>query len=801
MATADKYVNLSVNRILGVDRFKTEFLDFLRNHDKDIVASVFASSGVFDALTLIASGADEFDISGFSGKGIVGIDGAGNFLDLDARSADFVDIKFENQVTVTYHVGMKAEILPESLAVSPADGVPHWDRMEEVVGWEGTPDGVVDNLNGTMTFKVNRVTEDGTPNISNAGRKVAVYKKVLEKSAVVYAKALEICTVVWDATDNKITTTTWATGGAGDFGQDSPSTTTGDYVVVLIGPRVSRGTDLRTLPAWCYVGNVTGAGAGNPPSTFDTTEQNLMAIPLSDLTQITRYESVPPDRLKIDVQALAGESGVDQIRVTKLGTGVMFKVNEAGDVTMEGDLTVKGTTTQEDVVQVNSSETITDNLTAGDADTDTHAIQGEWTHSTDGGVATAFAIDGDTGRIGIGGAYDGTNALKVTGSMGMTGNLLPIGSVDIGSTTDLFQAIYGEKLSVRSAAPTIQIYDTGAASNEKLWAIRVDTGDDLEFTTLTDIGATGSVFMKVTRGTATAVTQIDIYEPTYLNDSLFAQSIVERVAGGGNYSLGASDRPWGEIIGQEIRARITSGVPRVYLEELDQSDARENWGIAASIGDLIISAYNNDKSDSNPAIHIHRDTGDVYTVHDVQFFVPLLTISALPLIIEGSSGNTFFLDMITFETGIGTNEGRWRLTTTDDGGGDLKLVTLTDAAGAGADVLKFIRGSGTAFASLLVYGNLHCGSDGGGDLGTTGNRWGNANLSGNMIASQARVSADPGSGSSSSVTFTGVTTSAVSSGTGTVKMDTANNADSIGWLKIFVATDTRWMPFWTTNAP
>jgi hypothetical protein len=170
MATADKHVNLSVNRILGVDRFKANFLDYLRAYDQDIVASVFACSGVFDALGLAADGNDMFKITGFAGNGIVGLDGAGNFLDLDARSADFETVQFENENAVDYHVGLKGEVLPESLAVSPVDGLPHWDRMEEIAGWEGTPDSVVDNGDGTMTLKVNASPSRDPTEAAPAGR-------------------------------------------------------------------------------------------------------------------------------------------------------------------------------------------------------------------------------------------------------------------------------------------------------------------------------------------------------------------------------------------------------------------------------------------------------------------------------------------------------------------------------------------------------------------------------------------------------------------------------------------------------
>jgi len=56
-------------------------------------------------------------------------------------------------------------------------------------------------------------------------------------------------------------------------------------------------------------------------------------------------------------------------------------------------------------------------------------------------------------------------------------------------------------------------------------------------------------------------------------------------------------------------------------------------------------------------------------------------------------------------------------------------------------------------------------------------------------------------GQASTVGFTDVTDTTLSTGAGVVLMKTANPGDSSGWLKIYVGTDVRYIPFWTNLSP
>ena len=163
----------------------------------------------------------------------------------------------------------------------------------------------------------------------------------------------------------------------------------------------------------------------------------------------------------------------------------------------------------------------------------------------------------------------------------------------------------------------------------------------------------------------------------------------------------------------------------------------------------------------------------------------------------GSSGNTFKLDLYTQETGIGSDETRWRFTTTDDGNGHLKLVSVTDAGGAGADVVQVDRGTGTAISSVKLSADfLPTGSY---DLGSNLAEWVDGWFSGNVQCAACHVDGDSGGVASTNTLTSGFSgIHASSPGTGTIKMLGTSNADSTGWLHVRIGTNLRYVPFFTT---
>ena len=69
-----------------------------------------------------------------------------------------------------------------------------------------------------------------------------------------------------------------------------------------------------------------------------------------------------------------------------------------------------------------------------------------------------------------------------------------------------------------------------------------------------------------------------------------------------------------------------------------------------------------------------------------------------------------------------------------------------------------------------------------------------------FTATQLFATGDSG-GVTSQTALTSTNATSVSSGTGTVKMTTTNNANSAAWIKIYIGVTAYWIPAWTTDAP
>jgi hypothetical protein len=579
-----------------------------------------------------------------------------------------------------------------------------------------------------------RVTESG-PNRSGAGRQVAVYKKTIEKSAVTYAKALEICTVAWDAADNKITTTTWAASGAGVFGQDTPSTTASDYTVVLIGPRVSRNTDLSTVPAWCYVGFVTGAGAGNPPAVFDVTGQNLMNIPLSDFTQITRYENVPPDRLKIDVKALAGEVGVDQIRVTKLGTGVTFSVDEAGN-TLAGTLRLNHT---DPTIDIENTDAGVDQKNwrwvTGTESLSLRSFDDAWVNAMtaiqiikDAGGANPYRIENMVFWA------DDHISLSSSGEIRVS-DLVPSGNNWCGSAAKRFLGFYGMglDLEISSGNVMIRLNDSGADPNEGIFKICNNDGQ-LCILSENDAGAIRDLMVFNKSDGDYRVTKVSIY------------SFDEFWIGGAN-KIGLGGSP--------------SGISAIecFLDVIPDID------VSLDLGDWTWGA---------------TDTGRRWS----------WLLAAEVAAIKASEPSIYLR-----KTGIAANEKTWRFYV--DAGDDLVLETMDDAPASGITIFRVTRGVGTAIGSMAFNTNLI--SYGALTIGEAANEWGGGYFSGSLRCLGCHVDGDSGGVAGTTTLTSGW--SGVSSGAGSIVMNSANPGTNTGWISIRVGAALKWIPYWDTNAP
>jgi hypothetical protein len=63
------------------------------------------------------------------------------------------------------------------------------------------------------------------------------------------------------------------------------------------------------------------------------------------------------------------------------------------------------------------------------------------------------------------------------------------------------------------------------------------------------------------------------------------------------------------------------------------------------------------------------------------------------------------------------------------------------------------------------------------------------------------IDGDEGTGVGGMTMLTNVVDTTLSTGAGVVLMKTANPQNSSGWMKIYVGTDVRYIPYWTTLSP
>lgn len=278
MATDDKYVNILPTRLLGSTSFKDYFLDYLKHSLVEFVTAVYDKDATIDSVSKViisASGNDEFDLTADK----KGTDGSGHLLVTDDTYC--ANVQFENTNTILYNVALKYAIKPEGIIPNPRTGYPEFDRWVEFFGESAAPTSVVDNTS-YITFNVNSVCPDSSE--THAGRKCLVWKNTPALGATTEALAYEICTVYYSGGNNLIDTS-----ASGIMGQTTVSTTASDYTVLMLGPSVARvaNVDFEPLDDYWFIGTLTGAGSGNPPTIPGTSvdNQRLAQYSLSDILE------------------------------------------------------------------------------------------------------------------------------------------------------------------------------------------------------------------------------------------------------------------------------------------------------------------------------------------------------------------------------------------------------------------------------------------------------------------------------------------------------------------------------------
>lgn len=277
MATGDRKVNIFINRLLSKTALKEQFLDFLSSKVDETMAGFFqGQSGIMDedAIALSGDGADKFKL------GLTAADRVCTAAGVVIRLPDVTDetkgVKFENANGVTYHVGVKYQSVEwNEIQLNPRYGNPEYPSLLESYGEKNAPTSIVNTPGVKIAININSITE---ANVDHSGRKVKVW--LTTPVSGVQSVAFYEGTSYYSGGSNFLDIP--YSGANGPLGQDTgsnpPSTTVGDYRVFIKGVTWKRNTDLRLDGNYAYIGNVTGAGAGNPPVTTNITDQHIVFL-------------------------------------------------------------------------------------------------------------------------------------------------------------------------------------------------------------------------------------------------------------------------------------------------------------------------------------------------------------------------------------------------------------------------------------------------------------------------------------------------------------------------------------------
>lgn len=314
--TGDEKANFTAKHILTLEDMRERVLGYVEDISEKTLERFYQAKGTFDAAQTMYSGVvNKFSLTEM---GSVGTDGIGHLMDLS--DTEITDLPFENTLSTVYHVGFFYVEKPSGIVINPRYGIPEYVSYVQSVGNTATPDNVA-IYGGGIELVVDSVCCLGSTIISNAGRKILVWKVTPDVGAITEAIAIEECTVIWTGFANIIHT-------VAKLGQSVVDTVVDHYGVMLEGPLVTSDAALPFADCW-YIGTVTGAGVGSAPTIFNVGAQNVFEFDPSDFSDIT-YREPTSGKLKILVNADVGEPVYSNQLETRNNGTIVFYVSKEG---------------------------------------------------------------------------------------------------------------------------------------------------------------------------------------------------------------------------------------------------------------------------------------------------------------------------------------------------------------------------------------------------------------------------------------------------------------------------------------
>jgi hypothetical protein len=238
--------------VLNFQALQTEWFEFLHDDHKQHALDLWGVGGVLATKAVLTVDApnDLFSLA-VSRDGWTGM---GYRLELDTTEASWTDVPFADSGATVYHVAARWNEYPAGPCAG-IDGGPLFCQQVQGMGEQDAPDSVTDT-GSALEFTIDGLV---SPVWTVADtRPVTIWLVAQETSS---AEAVWTGTCALSGGAIKATVPHY-------FGQSSPSTTAGDYLVQVHGPTVGT-VDTSADADYLYLGTITSG-------VFDNSNQNLL---------------------------------------------------------------------------------------------------------------------------------------------------------------------------------------------------------------------------------------------------------------------------------------------------------------------------------------------------------------------------------------------------------------------------------------------------------------------------------------------------------------------------------------------
>lgn len=419
MATDQSFARLYNKKILPLDQFDTNLLQYLRGLiDDSITISYFKSTVLLNQIPVVTTGLNQVNV-GATGGPYKATTGLGKVIKFNANDSRLQNIKIPPLAGVPFGVALETALIEDKTEINPRTGAVEYRNIREELGRVLSPSSVT-WASGTNTLTFNLDNHFST-SLDNSGRTARVWMKSLASGGAVGPQvavdgpgvnaAFYEAVVTFDGTHVQLTIVS-----ATPLGQVVPSTVASDYLILVKGPTVTRQSieDMRNTTGAVYLATVTSVATATaiPAGNINTLDQRTATFQSTDISAVIITD--PHGFAKIQVTADASDNGQAQVSVRNNAAVTTWSVNEKGvQVGAQGTFAAVAASAVAGVTATG------DGIAAGVVGTGggTNGAGGSFTGGlTNGDGVVGVATGTATGVRGTGGANNGVGGTFVGGA-------------------------------------------------------------------------------------------------------------------------------------------------------------------------------------------------------------------------------------------------------------------------------------------------------------------------------------------------------------------------------------------------